>query len=279
MANTASILVDALIQTSFDVLPILLVIIVFQTWAFRNLPPRAGRIVVGFIAIVLGISFFRAGLGLSLIPMGDDLARHLAGRIIAPGHSTFLNSLWLVLFAATLGLTATLIEPTLTGIAQRIEELGDQGGPKEPEAHGASVEPEGPNEGSLSATAFRLVVAFGVATGLALGTIRILSGFAWVQLLAPLLLLTGALMFRAPRRFVPLALDSGPVATSVATVPIIAAFGASLARYLPGRDPAVDGFGLVFLALLLPVTALLAFARFRALRQRRPSAGIRQRKM
>lgn len=269
MPTTASVLVDALGQTFFDVLPILLVIAFFQAWAFRRLPPQIGRIVTGFVAIVLGISFFRAGLGLSLIPMGDDLARHLTDRIIAPEHSTFLNSLGLVAFAATLGLTATLIEPTLTGIAQRIEELEQL---EEPED---SREPGKPEEPGLSATAFRLVVAFGMATGLTLGTIRILSGFAWELLLAPLLLLTGLLMLRAPRRLVPLALDSGAAATSVATVPIIAAFGASLAHYLPGRDPTADGFGLVFLALLLPVTALLAWTQIQAqLHRRRTSADL-----
>lgn len=270
MPATATVLVDALGQTFFDVLPILLVIVVFQAWAFRRLPPQTGRIIGGFIAIVLGISFFRAGLALSLIPMGDDLARHLAARIIAPEHSTVLNSLWLVAFAATLGLTAALIEPTLTGIAQRIEELERQADPEGPGHPGESAQT------GLSATAFRLIVAIGMATGLALGTFRILSGFAWVQLLAPLLLFTGVLMFRAPRGLVPLALDSGPAATSVATVPIIAAFGASLAHYLPGRDPAADGFGLVFLALLLPVTALLASAQIRVLHRRLTAARRRK---
>jgi hypothetical protein len=246
--NAALTLLGAsLVQTALDVLPIAFVIVAFQAWAFRRIPPEVGRIVLGFAAMVAGISFFRAGLGLSLIPMGDDLARHLARRIAAPEHSTFLNALWLVSLAASLGLAATLIEPTLTGVAQRVHELTDD---------------------APSPFTFRIVVAIGVAVGLALGTIRILIGLPYLHLLAPLLVFTGVLALRAPRRFVPLALDSGPVATSVATVPIIAAFGAALARYLPNRDPLADGFGLVFLALMLPVTFLLIHARIAAIRER-----------
>lgn len=252
MTAIAGLLINSLIQTVLDVVPIAVVIGAFQLLAFRSAPPQLGRILTGLAAIVAGISLFRAGLNLSLVPLGDDLALRLAQRVAAPEHSTFLNALWLVVFAASLGLTATMIEPTLTGIAQRVREL---------------------TGGALHPLSFRLVVAIGVAAGLALGTIRILAGFPYMYVLVPLLVLAGVMAVLAPRPFVPLALDSGPMATSVVTVPIITAFGASLARHLPGRDPLADGFGLVLLALLTPIACLLVFAQVRLILDRRRNGG------
>jgi len=252
VADIASLLAASLMQTVVDVVPIAIVIGAFQALAFRSAPPRLGKILAGFAAIVIGISFFRTGLDLSLVPMGDGLALRLAERVAAPEHSTLLNALWLVAFAASLGLAATMIEPTLTGVAQRVRDL---------------------TGGGLRPLSFRLVVAVGVAGGLALGTIRILVGFPYLYVLVPLVLVIGIMALLTPRPFVPLALDSGPMATSVVTVPIIAAFGASLARNLPGRDPLTDGFGLVLLALLMPIGCLLAFAQVRLLVGRRRNGG------
>lgn len=252
MTQISSLLADSFRQTLMDVAPIAIVIGAFQALAFRRAPPRLGRILAGLAAIVLGISLFRAGLGLSLVPMGDRLAERLAYRVAEPEYSTFLNVLWLVLFAGSLGFAATMIEPTLTGIADRVRELSG---------------------GGLHPLGFRLVVATGVAVGLAMGTSRILAGFPYLYVAAPLMVLIGVMAIMTPRAFVPLALDSGPMATSVVTVPIIAAFGASLARHLPGRDPLTDGFGLVLLALLTPIACLLIFAQVRLLLDRARNGG------
>lgn len=252
MSVLAQLLIDSFHRTVLDVVPIALVVASFQLLAFRSLPPQFGRILVGVAAIIAGIAFFRAGLSLSLIPIGDGLALHLAQRVAAPDYSTLLNAFWLVTFAALLGFAATMIEPTLTGIAQRVQEL---------------------TGGGLQPLSFRIVVSIGVATGLALGTFRILVGFPYILLLVPLLVLIAAAAIVTPRPLVPLALDSGPMATSVVTVPIIAAFGASLARHLPGRDPLADGFGLVLLALLAPIACLLVFAQVRLLLDRRRKGG------
>ncbi|MFN3460775.1 MAG: DUF1538 family protein [Oceanibaculum sp.] len=252
MTSIPGLLIESIYQTVLDVLPIIVVVGAFQMLAFRSAPPHLGRILAGAIAIVAGISFFRAGLNLSLVPMGDDLALRLAQRVASSDYSTLLNALWLILFAASIGFSATMIEPTLIGIAERVRDLSG---------------------GGLHPFSFRLVVASGVALGLALGTIRILVGFPYTYLLVPLLILIAIAALLTPRSFVPLALDSGPMATSVVTVPIIAAFGASLARNLPGRDPLADGFGLVLLALLAPIGCLLAFAQVRLILGRRRNGG------
>ncbi|SDX61478.1 Protein of unknown function [Nitrosomonas halophila] len=60
---------------------------------------------------------------------------------------------------------------------------------------------------------------------------------------------------------VPLAFDSGGVATSTVTVPIIAALGLGLAESVPGRDPLIDGFGLIAFACLFPIITVMAYAQ------------------
>lgn len=247
MTQIVHLIAESFRQTLIDVTPIAVVIGLFQLLAFRRAPAQLGRILIGLAAIVAGISLFRSGLGLSLVPMGDGLAERLAYRVAEPEYSTFLNAMWLVVFAGALGFATTMIEPTLTGVADRVRDL---------------------TGGALHPLSFRLVVSTGVAVGLALGTSRILAGLPYLYVAAPLMVLVAVLAVLTPRAFVPLALDSGPMATSVVTVPIIAAFGASLARHLPERDPLTDGFGLVLLALLTPTACLLGFAQVRLLLDR-----------
>src|SRR5690606_4318071 len=146
--NIASSLTANLVQTGLDVLPIILVVALFQALAFRRRPPRMRRILTGALAIILGITLFRTGLDLSLLPMGVGLAESLAVRVYDAQHSTIGNALWLVVFAAALGLAATLIEPTLTAVADRVRDLSGE---------------------TLRPFSFRLAVAIGVAVGLALG--------------------------------------------------------------------------------------------------------------
>ena len=64
-----------------------------------------------------------------------------------------------------------------------------------------------------------------------------------------------------PKQIVPLAYDSGGVATSTVTVPLIAALGLGLASRVPGRDPLVDGFGLIAFAALFPVMTVMGYAQ------------------
>lgn len=65
----------------------------------------------------------------------------------------------------------------------------------------------------------------------------------------------------APKMIVPLAYDSGGVTTSTVTVPLVAALGLGLADSVPGRDPLLDGFGLIAFASLFPMITVMAYAQ------------------
>ena len=81
----------------------------------------------------------------------------------------------------------------------------------------------------------------------------------------------------APKMIVPLAYDSGGVSTSTVTVPLVAALGLGLAENVPGRNPLLDGFGLIAFACLFPIMSVMAYAQLSVLydsvlRRRRAAA-------
>ncbi len=71
-----------------------------------------------------------------------------------------------------------------------------------------------------------------------------------------------------PKKFVALAYDSGGVTTSTVTVPIVAALGLGLSSAVPGRNPAIDGFGLIAFASLFPIISVLGYAQLLELKKR-----------
>lgn len=243
MDNIAAFFIDEAIKTILDIAAIIFVIAVFQFAFIRRSPPHLPRILAGLAYVAIGLTLFRIGINESLIPIGRDMAFQLVGFAYAAGEANFWDHLPIFAFAALLGFTATLIEPTLIAAASRIQDLSG---------------------GSLRALTLRLVISCGVALGLVLGTVRIVHGFPLEYLLAGITAGLILLALTAPREIVPLALDSGGIATSVVTVPLIAAYGAAVAEAMPNDATAADGFGLIILALLLPAVLVLALAQIQA---------------
>src|SRR5690606_19395559 len=231
------------LQTTLDVLPIMLVILVFQLGVLRRKPRNLKTILIGGAYTLVGLILFRLGLEDTLLPLGSSMAQSLVTLGPTPlVDKQWYDHFWLLLFAGLIGLAATLIEPTLSAVASRVDEL---------------------TGGEMRAMHLRYVVATGVAFGLMLGTLRILLGIPILFFVIPILALLGLMSINAPKTILPLALDTGPMATSVVTVPLIAAFGIAVADTIPGRDPILDGFGLVFFALLMPVLSVLLFTFYR----------------
>jgi hypothetical protein len=234
------ILLDTAWATLLDAAPIALVILVFQGAVLRRWPTHLREVLVGAAYLLLGLTLFRLGLEWSLLPIGSHLSDRLAALGGAgEGAAAWYRFGWLYAFVAMLGFATTLVEPALIAIAERVREMT-----------GGAVRP----------WPLRLVVAGGVALGLLLGTLRIVTGFPLAWSLAGLVGVIAALVALAPRQAVPLAFDCGGFATSVVTVPMVAVFTVGVAAAIPGRDPLTDGFGVILFALLSPVASVLAYA-------------------
>jgi hypothetical protein len=255
MNSMAADLLAALVATLLDAAPVVLVVGGFQAFILRRRPPHLPRVLIGAAYVLLGLALFRLGLEWSLLPIGADLSERLTapGLAAAPdGEVPWTRFLWLYLFAATLGFATTMVEPALTAIAERVGAM---------------------TGGTLRPMALRLVVAAGVSLGLLLGTLRIVTGLPLPWAVAGLVSLIAVLVALAPRQLVPLAFDCGGFATSVVTVPMVAAFAVGVATAIPGRDPLTDGFGVILFALLSPVASVLAFSAVQARLQRGQNRG------
>ena len=230
-------------QSFQDLLPIILVIGFFQLVVLRQPVPQLGEILVGGLMVLAGLSLFVQGLQMALFPLGEDMAYSFVRK----------GNLWLLLlFAFTLGFGTTVAVPALIAIADEAAEIA---------ANGGVIEDVEPARESY-ATGLRLVVALAVGVALLVGVIRILKGWPVQYLIIGgyigVVIMTGF----APQEIIGIAYDSGGVTTSTVTVPLVAALGIGLANSIRGRDPLIDGFGLIAFASLTPMIFVMAYGMF-----------------
>jgi len=227
-------------QSFQDLLPIILVIAFFQLAVLQQPVPQLGQILVGGLMVVLGLSLFVQGLQMALFPLGEDMAYSFVRR----------GNLWfLLLFAFTLGFGTTVAEPALIAIADEAAEIAAEGGVIE--------NLERSRDGY--ATGLRLVVALAVGIALVVGVIRILKGWPVQYLIIGGYVGVVVMTAFAPPEIIGIAYDSGGVTTSTVTVPLVAALGIGLASSIRGRDPLVDGFGLIAFASLTPMIFVMGY--------------------
>jgi hypothetical protein len=234
------------LQTVADVLPIAAIIFGFQFLVIRKPVTNPARVAIGFIYVLLGLSLFLVGLEKALFPLGRVMAEQLTDPVFIASRSIvnldfhWANYYWVYLFAFAIGWSTTIAEPSLMAVAIKANEVSG---------------------GAIGTNGLRHAVALGVAAGIALGCYRIVSGDP-IQYY----IITGYVVVIiqtqfAPAMIVPLAYDSGGVTTSTVTVPLVAALGLGLSENVPGRNPLIDGFGLIAFASLFPIISVMAYAQ------------------
>jgi len=236
-----------LLGTLWDVLPIAAIILGFQVGVIRRKIPNPKRVLIGFAYVLVGMALFLAGLERALFPLGRLLAEQLTHPSVltdviagdAAGNA-WQRYLWIYLFAALIGFSTTIAEPALIAVAIKANTVSG---------------------GTVGVWGLRIAVAIGVAVGIALGTYRIVTGTPLHYYIMAGYIIVIVQTLYAPRAIVALAYDSGGVTTSTVTVPIVAALGLGLAGSVPGRDPLLDGFGLIAFASVFPIIAVLAYAQ------------------
>jgi hypothetical protein len=223
-----------------DLLPIVVVIGVFQVFVIRQPVEGLLTLVTGGLLVVAGLAFFIFGLRLALFPIGEGLAHSLASK-----GSVF----WLVAFAFVLGFGTTVAEPALIAVAAEAASV----------AAGAGVISNSEAAMSEYAYGLRMTVALAVGVALVIGVFRILAGWSLPALIIGGYVLVVVLTTMAPPEIVGIAYDSGGVTTSTVTVPLVTALGVGLASSLKGRNPMLDGFGLIAFASLTPILFVLVY--------------------
>lgn len=223
-----------------DLLPIILVILFFQFVVLKQPLPDVGQIMLGVVFVVLGLTFFIHGLEQGLFPIGESMATALARK-----GSLF----WLIAFAFALGFGTTVAEPALIAVADEAASVAANGGMIEASEAAQEDYAEG----------LRYTVAFSVGLAIVIGVIRILRGWPVQWLIIGGYVLVVIMTMFAPREIIGIAYDSGGVTTSTITVPLVTALGVGLASSIRGRNPMIDGFGLIAFASLTPMIFVMAY--------------------
>lgn len=250
---------DVTLGTVTDVLPIAGIIFGFQFAVIRKKPANLGQILFGFVWVLVGLSLFLLGLEWCLFPLGRLMAEQLtdpnfihAGKAIVDvaAQVNWTDYYWVYLFAFLIGFSTTIAEPSLIAVAIKANEVSG---------------------GAIGIWGLRLAVALGVAVGISLGCYRIVVGdpIHW-YIIGGYVVVVIQTSF-APKMIVPLAYDSGGVTTSTVTVPLVAALGLGLSETVPGRNPLIDGFGLIAFASLFPIISVMAYAQISEYRARSKS--------
>jgi uncharacterized protein DUF1538 len=238
-----------------DVFPIVAIIFGFQLFVIRKPIAHLKKVIIGFLYVLIGLVLFLQGLEQALFPLGKLMASQLtdpsfiyAGLEVIPEVVRWQDYMWVYIFAAAIGFSTTIAEPSLLAVAIKAEEVSG---------------------GAISVWGLRIAVAIGVAIGISLGTFRIITGTPLHFFIMAGYVVVIIQTFYAPKLIIALAYDSGGVTTSTVTVPLVAALGLGLASTIPGRSPLLDGFGLIAFASLFPIMSVMAYAQITEWRERR----------
>ncbi|MCG9691899.1 DUF1538 domain-containing protein [Vibrio sp. Isolate22] len=230
----------AMLGSLRDLLPIVAVIAFFQLAVLQEPLPHLLSILAGLVLVVFGLTFFIFGLEMGLFPIGESMAQAFARK-----GSVF----WLLIFAFCLGFGTTIAEPALTAVADEAAEVAAEGG----------VIPNSNDEMEEYADGLRFTVALSVGIAILLGVLRILKGWPIQYMIIGGYIGVVVLTAFAPENIIGIAYDSGGVTTSTITVPLVTALGVGLASAIKGRNPMIDGFGLIAFASLLPMMFVMVY--------------------
>lgn len=231
---------SALLGSLRDLLPIIVVIGFFQLVVLQQPIPNFGEITLGVVFVVIGLTLFVKGLNMGLFPIGETMAHAFANK-----GSLF----WLLAFAFALGFGTTVAEPALIAVAGEAATVA---------AVGNMIEN---SEASKDSYAFglRITVAISVGFAIVIGVFRIIKGWPIQYLIIGGYIAVVIMTVFAPKEIIGIAYDSGGVTTSTITVPLVTALGVGLASSIKGRNPMIDGFGLIAFASLTPMIFVMAY--------------------
>ena len=208
-----------------SILPLVILLLVFQ-FLLLHIPPEAlRRIILGFIYSYIGLCFFFLGTNTAFIPIGEILGKLLS----------LLSYNWIALpIAFVIGGAVVCSEPAAWALIAQVEEV---------------------SEGNIRSSIMLLALALGTSFFVALAIAKILFGFSIWYLIIPSYLLIFVLTIFTPPLFSAIAFDSG----SVASGPISSAFVLPLALGFSSQfssGSASNAFGLIAMTSLSPLITI-----------------------
>ncbi|WP_223700935.1 DUF1538 domain-containing protein [Sutcliffiella deserti] len=218
---------DSIKESLLAILPVSIVIVLLQLLLVGLPLGEFLQFLIGLLLVTLGFMFFLMGVNIGLLPVGD-----LIGKALPKANKKWL----IILVGLILGIVVTVAEPDVRVLATQVDEV---------------------SEGAISSFVLILSVALGVGIFVALAMVRTIFKIPLPYILLPGYLLVFLIAFFSPETFVPISFDAGGVSTGPLTVPFILALGVGVASVMRKDDSASEGFGLVALASIGPILAVL----------------------
>ncbi len=234
--------------TALDVLPVAFFLLFFYRVVLGQKLLHRANILIGLGFVILGLALVLQGVDKALFPVGRMMVERLSDRLDAADISQWSSYYLIYVFAFCIAFGAAIAEPALLAVAHRVNDI---------------------TGGAVHAGGLRVAAALGVALGVTVGCVRIVTGIPLHWCLAAAFVIIIIQTLTSPREILALAYDTGGVSTTAVTVPVVTALGLSLAEQVPGRSPFIDGFGLIAFACMFPAITVLGYAQITTLLERR----------
>ncbi|MDA8912500.1 DUF1538 domain-containing protein [Pseudomonadales bacterium] len=221
------------------ILPLVLFLMFVLFIVLRSKLPNRMVTFYGLTLSIVGMCIFNVGLTYGLGAIGSQTGSVLPAAFMelpisqfSPIYPELVGICIVIVFAFLMGFGATLAEPALNALGLTVQNL---------------------TNGAFKKSMLMYGVATGVAVGIALGIAKLVIGFDLMTVLIPLYLLGVFLTIFSTEEFVNVAWDSAGVTTGPVTVPLVLAMGLGLGSAVS----AVEGFGILSLASICPILAVL----------------------
>ncbi|NCC63746.1 MAG: DUF1538 domain-containing protein, partial [Spirochaetia bacterium] len=222
-------LVKKLKETTISIVPLILIVIVLNLTIASVGWGAVGLFVLGSIAIIVGLSLFLLGNEIGIYPNGNRIGSGLMKK---------KNLKFLLLNGFLIGLVITIAEPQVQVLAQQVTNHSQ----------------------SISRMTLVVSISLGVGLFVAISFARIIFSISYRWLLIGFYALIMILSLFVDQFFLGIAYDAGGATTGPMTVPFILALGVGLAGVRKTSHSEEDSFGLVGIASIGPVLAVLVMA-------------------
>ncbi|MDX9821984.1 MAG: DUF1538 domain-containing protein [Syntrophales bacterium] len=207
--------------------PLLVVFLFFQFFILKLPKRQMIRIVKGFALTFIGLSLFLQGVFIGFMPVGELMGMSLGS----------LKYNWILIpIGFFLGFAVIMAEPAVQVLITEVEKV---------------------SSGHINRRVLLYTICIGVACSVAMSMARVLWGISLWHLIVPGYLAALLLTPFVSAEFVSIAFDAGGAATGPMTVTFILSMTVGVAKQLEGRDPLLDGFGMISLVALAPILTIL----------------------
>lgn len=223
---------EAIKEVIYSVFPVTFVIFILQFTLIRLPLDDFINFIAGVLLVSIGLVLFFVGVNIGLLPVGEMIGASLPKT----GKPALV-----IFFGFLLGFVVTVAEPDVRVLATQVEIVSGS---------------------AIGKNLLIYSVAFGVAIFVALAMAKIILDISINKILVVSYSLVLMLALVTPPDFLPVALDSGGVTTGPMTVPFILALGIGVSSVMRGRNASDDGFGLIALASVGPILAVMLLGVF-----------------